>query len=978
MKNHFKINEIVKKISFLFILFLFFFSIISISGQSELYWATDLIDSSGDVGTYCSMVNDGAHFHVSYYDSSNKDLKYAFYDGSSWDVETVDSDGNVGLYTSISVDSNDDVHISYYDSSNGNLNYAFYDGSWTTETVDNTGDVGKYSSLALDGTNPCISYYDETNGNLNYAFYDGSWTIETVDNTGDVGKYSSLALDGTNPCISYFNSSNNTLKYAKKTAGNWNNQTIDTSNGYSSLRIDGSTPHIVYYTKNNHLNYTTYSGSWSFDTIDPTGNVGTDCSLVLDNSDLHVSYYDASNQDLKYAVHDGSWTSETIVSTGSIGRYCSLSVESSNPYFVCYDDSNNDCVFISEKDADPPSEPYNLNGATYQHSVSLQWNAPNETGGAPIINYYIYRYKDSSTFEKIDTIGNTTQYTDNTVENGDTYSYQVSAVNAVGESSSSNIISLTTPIVPPLHPLGFDVEAEDGYVLITWNPPANDGGSTITRYKLYKGTSDNSLSLLDGSIDNTTFTYNDTSVNNGKEYFYQLSAVNEEGEGDKTSIRSDTPEGTPDEPNDLQATFFNNSIILTWDQPDSDGGSEVIEYQLYRGTSTSSLSLLTKISSNAERTYTDDSIESNQAYYYAITARNIHGESPRSNIIEVTEPDSPDGFSAIGHDEYVSLSWSKPNNHNAEITGYTLYRGSSSSNINYFTDISKNSRSYTDNSVENGVTYYYKITAVNAIGESVKSSWEKATPMGLSSEPTDLSLSFQGGVFQSSSVHLEWNAPIDDGGASLESYIIYRGISESSLEEYVTISTSSHSFTDKDVNNGNTYFYRISAVNQVGESSKTTVQSVEVPSFLIYYVFMVAAILAVLIFVWIKIPLIKAYFQHNKINQRYESFANKDNSLITEDIKELLSKKDPQSILKAEELLNKREKKYEKFTKMKEELKDINMKIEALAKRLSNGELTNDAFTRARENLEREKKEIEENFWKLRNELFKDEYEKPF
>ena len=141
---------------------------------------------------------------------------------------------------------------------------------------------------------------------------------------------------------------------------------------------------------------------------------------------------------------------------------------------------------------------------------------------------------------------------------------------------------------------------------------------------------------------------------------------------------------------------------------------------------------------------------------------------------------------------------------------------------------------------------------------------------------------------------------------------------------------------------------------------------------------MIAAIIAALIFVLIKIPLIKAYFQHNKIYQRYESFANKDNTLISEDIKELLTKKDPPSILKAEELLNKREKKYEKFTKMKEELKDINMKIEALAKRLSNGELTNDAFTRARENLEREKKEIEENFWNLRNKLIKEDYEKPF
>lgn len=148
-------------------------------------------------------------FHISYYDATHDELKYAYRVGTTLVISWVDSDGDVGRYSSLALDGSDNPHISYYNSSSDDLKYAYRpDDTWINATIDSSGDVGQYTSLALDGDgNPHISYYDNTNGALKYAWWtDSSWISETVDTEGDVGKYSSLALDGSDPRISYHDS----------------------------------------------------------------------------------------------------------------------------------------------------------------------------------------------------------------------------------------------------------------------------------------------------------------------------------------------------------------------------------------------------------------------------------------------------------------------------------------------------------------------------------------------------------------------------------------------------------------------------------------------------------------------------------------------------------------------------------------------------------------------------------------------------
>ena len=134
-----------------------------------------------------------------------------------------------------------------------------------------------------------------------------------------------------------------------------------------------------------------------------------------------------------------------------------------------------------------------------------------------------------------------------------------------------------------------------------------------------------------------------------------------------------------------------------------------------------------------------------------------------------TVPSAPQNLQATAGNSQVSLSWTTPSsNGGSTITGYNIYRGTTSGgeSITPTGTVSGSTLSYTDTGLTNGQAYFYKVTAVNSVGESVPSNEANATPTApvtVTQPPTGLTTT----TISSSQINLSWTAPNDNGGSAI-------------------------------------------------------------------------------------------------------------------------------------------------------------------------------------------------------------------
>jgi fibronectin type 3 domain-containing protein len=393
-----------------------------------------------------------------------------------------------------------------------------------------------------------------------------------------------------------------------------------------------------------------------------------------------------------------------------------------------------------------PGPPTAVAGTSNADSQSVvTWSAPASTGGAAITSYTV-----TATGGQTCTTpnGSIRTCTVTGLTNGTSYLFTVTATNAAGTGSPSAPSGPATPATRPGAPTAVTAQGSlDSQSIVTWTPPASNGGLAITGYTV-TANSGQTCATPDG----VTTTCTVLGLTNGTIYTFTVTATNALGTGPASAASNPViPAATPGAPTGVTASSFADSLsVVAWTAPASTGGSPITSYTV---TANSGQTCVTANGSTTSCTLLG--LTNGTTYTFTVVATNSIGDGPPSAPVTATPstvPTAPTGVTATSYANSKSVvSWTAPaSNGGAAITGYTV-----TSAPGAFTCTTA-STTCTVNGLTNGTAYTFTVTATNGSGNSPASvPSAPATPATLPGAPTAVTAS----SFANTQSVVSWTAP---------------------------------------------------------------------------------------------------------------------------------------------------------------------------------------------------------------------------
>ncbi len=463
--------------------------------------------------------------------------------------------------------------------------------------------------------------------------------------------------------------------------------------------------------------------------------------------------------------------SDSEYSSGSAninGKGLVITIKDNQPDFAYYDASGNN---VTEGINYPPA-PVTVTGVSLDTA-----EAAVETGSTVRLNAAVApdnaSFKDVQWSSSDETVA---AVTDNGVVKG------LAAGNAVirvtGAENEEVYAECTVTVKDPVKPVISTVTDTGNGIQITWNKVEE-----AAKYRLYRKTGSGSWAKL---TDTTSTTYTDKNAETGMTYSYRLRCIDSEGTvcskySEEKSLKFMAL------PVISTVTNTGAGLQVTWNKVEG-----AAKYRLYRKTESGSWAKLTDTKST---TYTDNTVQTGTTYAYRLRCIDSEGAvcSKYSAAKSLKFMAVPVISKAANTADGVSLTWKK-------VTGavrYRVYKKTGTGSWKKLTDT--DTLTYTDKAVTSGTVYSYRLRALNSSGEVI-SSYSEVKNITFVTAPklTDR-------VNVVSGIRITWTKVT--GAAK---YQVYR---KSGSNSWTLIGTATKvSYTDKNVQNGVQYRYRVRSV----------------------------------------------------------------------------------------------------------------------------------------------------------------------
>ena len=483
-------------------------------------------------------------------------------------------------------------------------------------------------------------------------------------------------------------------------------------------------------------------------------------------------------------------------------------------------------VRTQETPATVPAAPQGLSAAPGDSQVVLRWQAPASSGGSDLVRYEVRHAAGASVPGDMawTPVGLATMHTVSGLANGALHSFEVRAVN--GQGAGPEVRTQETPATVPAAPQGLSAAPGDSQVVLRWQAPANNGGSDLVRYEVRHAAGASVPGDTAWTPVGLVTTYTVSGLANGALHSFEVRAVNGQGAGPEVRTQA-TPATVPAAPQGLSTAPGDSQVVLRWQAPSSNGGSDLVRYEVRHAVGTSVPGDTAWTPVGLVTTYTVSGLANGALHSYEVRAVNGQGAGPevRTQATPVTVPAAPQELSAAPGDSQVVLRWQAPaSSGGSDLVRYEVRHaaGASVPGDTAWTPVGL-ATTHTVSGLANGALHSFEVRAVNGQGAGSEVRTQ-ATPVTVPAAPQELSA-----APGDSQVVLRWQAPASSGGSDLVRYEVRHaaGASVPGDTAWTPVGLAT-THTVSGLANGALHSFEVRAVN--GQGAGPEVRTQETPA----------------------------------------------------------------------------------------------------------------------------------------------------